>query len=97
MTYGTDESGNTEIYINIKSKIIEKDIEVENGFIHAINNVISPSNATVADLITATDNTQFFGDLLKVTGWDEKMTDYRDYSYDDKDEAGITYFGASGG
>ena len=97
VTYGTDESGNTEIYINIKSKIIEKDIEVENGYIHAINNVISPSNATVADLITATDNTQFFGDLLKVTGWDEKMTDYRDYSYDEKDEAGITYFGASGG
>ena len=88
VTYGNDEYGNTEIYININSKIVEKDIEVENGFIHVIDNVISPSNATVADLIMNTENTKIFGELLDVTGWDEKMTTYRDYDYDEKDEAG---------
>ena len=96
VTYDSDENGNTQIFINIHSKIIEKDIEVENGFIHVIDNVISPSNATVADLIIATDNTQFFGELLNITGWDEKLTEYRDYTYDEKDEAGTTYYGSSG-
>lgn len=96
VTYDSDEEGNTQIFINIHSKVIQKDIEVENGFIHVIDKVISPSNATVADLIIATDNTQFFGDLLKLTGWDERLTEYRDYDYDEKDEAGTTYKGSSG-
>ena len=96
VTYSADENGNTQIFINIHAKVIEKDVEVENGYIHVIDNVISPSNATVADLISSTDNTQIFGDLLKTTGWDMKMTNYRDYSYDEKDEAGTTYFGSSG-
>lgn len=96
VTYGNDEIGNTEIYININSKVVEKDIEVENGYIHVIDKVISPSNATVADLIISTDNTRFFGELLTATGWDAQMTTYRDYSYDDKDEAGTTYYGSSG-
>lgn len=96
VTYGVDEGGNTQIFINIQSKIIEKDIEVENGYIHTIDHVISPSNATVAELILSTENTQFFGELLKVTGWESKMTDYRDYDYDEKDEAGIIYKGSSG-
>ncbi len=96
VTYGNDENGNTEIYININSKIVEKDIEVENGYIHVIDHVISPSNATVADLISTTENTKFFGELLTVTGWDKQMTTYRDYSYDEKDEAGTTYKGSSG-
>ena len=96
VTYGNDEAGNTEIYINIASKVVDKDIEVENGYIHVIDKVISPSNATVADLIMTTENTKFFGELLSVTNFANLMTDYRDYSYDDKDEAGSTYLGSSG-
>ena len=56
VTYSADENGNTQIFINIHAKVIEKDVEVENGYIHVIDNVISPSNATVADLM-ATDKT----------------------------------------
>ena len=91
-----DSTTTTDIYINIDSKVIEKDVEVENGYVHVIDHVISPSNATVGDLVETTDNTQFFGSLLRLTGWDEKLTDYRDYSYDEKDEAGTTYKGSSG-
>lgn len=93
VTYGNAEDGTTEIYINTYSKVIAKDIEVENGYIHVINNVISPSNATVADLLSDTDNTKFFGELVTLTGWDAKMTEYQDYSYDEKDEAGTIYMG----
>ena len=93
VTYGNDEVGTTEIYINTYSKVIKKDIEVENGYIHVIDKVISPSNATVADLLNDTENTKFFGELITLTGWDTKMTDYQDYSYDEKDEAGTIYMG----
>lgn len=91
-----DSTTTTEIYINIDSKVVEKDIEVENGYLHVVDHVISPSNATVGDLIETTENTTFFGDLLKLTEWDKQLTDYRDYSYDEKDEAGTTYKGSSG-
>lgn len=91
-----DSTTTTDIYINIDSKVVEKDIEVENGYLHVVDHVISPSNATVGDLIETTENTTFFGDLLKLTEWDKQLTDYRDYSYDEKDEAGTTYKGSSG-
>ena len=86
----------TDIYVNIYSKVIEKDIEVENGYIHTINHVISPSNASVGDLVSNTENLSFFGSLLVLTGWDQETTDYRDYDYDDLDEAGEYYTGSSG-
>ena len=96
VTYGNDPDGTTVIYINIPSKVVQKDIEVENGYIHTINKVISPSNATVGDLIMATPNTEFFGNLLRVTGWDAQMTEYRDYDYDELDEAGTIFNGSNG-
>lgn len=86
----------TDVYVNIYSKVIQKDIEVENGYIHIIDHVISPSNASVGDLVSNTENLSFFGSLLVLTGWDALTTDYRDYDYDDKDEAGTTYYGSSG-
>lgn len=104
ITYGNTSTVNsngdsttiTDIYVNLHSKVVEKDIEVENGYIHVINHVISPSNATVADLIIATENTRFFGELLTMTGWDQKTTEYRDYDYDEKTEAGTLYNGSNG-
>lgn len=95
VTYGNDETGATEIYINNYSKVIEKDIEVENGYIHTINKVISPSNATVGDLVQSTENTQFFGSLLRLTGWEKKLTDYRDYDYDEIEWNGVKIAGTA--
>ena len=104
ISYGTSSSISTsgdstvitEVYVNIYSKVIEKDIEVENGYIHIIDHVISPSNASVGDLVSNTENLSFFGSLLVLTGWDALTTDYRDYDYDDLDEAGTTYYGSDG-
>ena len=96
LTNAGDSTLITDIYVNIYSKVIEKDIEVENGYIHTINHVISPSNASVGDLVSNTENLSFFGSLLVLTGWDQETTDYRDYDYDDLDEAGEYYTGSSG-
>lgn len=104
ITYGTeiakatetDTARNTVIYVNLNSKIIDADIEVENGYIHTIDKVLSPSSSSVAELVQATENTQFFGELLNLTGWDVKMTDYKDESWEENDLAGTTFKGKSG-
>jgi len=108
ISYGTEianisQSGdtalNTIIYVNTNSKIIESDIEVENGYIHVVDHVLAPSTATVADLVISTPNMQFFGDLLKKTGWNSKLTNYKDEAWEEKhdDIRGTIYNGMNGG
>ncbi|MCD8235872.1 MAG: fasciclin domain-containing protein [Prevotellaceae bacterium] len=87
-TYTNAEDGSTVIYANTNSKITEMDIEVENGYIHVIDKVLSPSKATVADLIETTPNLSFFGGLLELTGWDDKLLVWRDDAYEDFEDAG---------
>ena len=97
---GTSIDGETGMpldYINIYSRIIEKDIEVENGYIHVVDHVISPSNSTVGDLIGATENLTLFSSFLTLTGWDKKLTEFRDYVYENGDKAGTYYEGYKGG
>lgn len=89
------ENGQTILLVNTDSRIVKKDVEVENGYIHAVDKVLSPSKSTIADLIIGTPNTQMFGNLLTLTGWDSKLLAYRDESYydwelDGKKIAGIT-------
>lgn len=91
-----DSTATTNIYINVYSKVIGKDIEVENGYIHVIDHVISPSNSSVGDLLANTENLSFFGSLLMLTGWDQETTDYRDEDYEESDEAGSYFTGNSG-
>lgn len=88
ISYGNDADGASVVFVNVDSRIIIKDIEVTNGYIHAIDKVLSPSTATVGDLVMNTPNTSFFGRLLDITGWDDKLMDYRDESYEDFEKAG---------
>ena len=88
ISYGNDADGTSVIFVNVDSRITVKDIEVTNGYIHAINKVLSPSTATVGDLVMNTPNTSFFGRLLDITGWDDQLMKYRDESYEDFEKAG---------
>lgn len=87
-----DESGAplTESYylINGEARVTETDHEVSNGIIHVVDRVIAPSSDNVADMIKAADNMHLFSYLLTLTGWDVKMTNYRDEDYEaqEKDE-----------
>jgi len=78
ISYGVDEEKNTLTFVNVNSKIVEGDIEVENGYIHAIDRVLSPSNASIADLIITCDNTKLLGECITLTGWDLKLTNVKD-------------------
>ena len=84
ISYGVDSLNNTIIYVNVHSQIIDGDIEVENGFIHTIDKVLSPSNVSVADLVINAENTKFFGSLLQLTGWDVKLQAYKDEVWEEK-------------
>ena len=82
--YTNDVEDNTLLYINAYSKVINGDIEVENGYIHTIDHVISPSKSSIAEMIMATANTQMFGRLLEKTGWDKKINKWRDTEWEEK-------------
>ena len=84
ISYGNDADNNTVIYVNSNSKIIDGDIEVENGYIHTIDKVLSPSNVSVADLVINAENAKFFGGLLQLTGWDKKLQAYKDEVWEEK-------------
>ena len=70
--------------LNTSSKVILADNEVENGVIHGIDHVLAPSNAYLPTLISETPSIRVFSKLLEVTGWDEKMMEFRDMEYEEK-------------
>lgn len=86
ISYGNDSTGNTLTYVNTDSRIIQssEEKEIENGYVHTVDKVLSPSNASVADLVLNADNTKIFGMILALTGWDKKLQDYKDQDWEDK-------------
>ena len=83
ISFGNEADGTANIKVNTLSKLIARDIEVENGYIHVVDRVIAPSNSFLGGLIGAADNMKTFAHLLTATGWDEKMMRYRDEEYED--------------
>lgn len=84
VSYGAaeDEQGRASTIINEHSNIIAPDIEVTNGVIHGVDHVLMLSNAYLPALIDQTPNLKVFSMLLKQTGWDAKMSEYRDEDYE---------------
>ena len=73
------------IRLNKKSRIVNRDLEASNGVVHTIDHVLDFSNSNLAELIKQTPNLQVFGELLKITGWQDSMAKYRDLAYEQKD------------
>lgn len=76
---------NSQIILNSKSHIVNRDLEASNGVVHTIDRVLDFSNSNLAELIKQTPNLQIFGQLLKVTGWQDSLGRYRDLEYEKKD------------
>lgn len=76
-----------QIYINKTVRIIERDIEVHNGVIHIVNNVISPNKDFVCDILTQPDvigteqTFNLFAEALKVTHLDDSLRRTYDLDY----------------
>lgn len=96
VSYSNDSTGHSETVINEHSIITAADIEVENGVIHGVNTVLKLSNAYLPALIEQTDNLKIFSLLLSQTGWDDKMSIYRDENYEQNHEEFISSLDGSG-
>ncbi|MBN2765249.1 MAG: fasciclin domain-containing protein [Paludibacteraceae bacterium] len=75
-------TGKSKILLNSNSEMVEKDIEVYNGVIHAINRVLTPSMAQLPDLIAAENDLTIFSAALKLTGMNDSLLLIEDKTYD---------------
>lgn len=82
ITYSDFVSGNLVIKVNHSSPIIDSDIEVHNGVIHEIGEVLSPSEKTIVEAISTDPKFKLFYRALLATGLDKELLLVEDESYD---------------
>ncbi len=83
ISFKADESvaGGLAIYVNKTTLIIEKDIEVHNGVIHLINNVIEPSNDFPLDAMKEHGKFSIFAQAMEASGLYKRTEALYDDSY----------------
>ena len=59
-----------------ESRVIVPDVQCENGIVNIIDNVFSPSNEVICDLIGLHEEFSIFSEALIKTAWNEKLLDY---------------------
>ncbi|HNZ69322.1 MAG: fasciclin domain-containing protein [Prolixibacteraceae bacterium] len=67
--------------VNTTSKITEKDIEAHNGIIHVISEVLSPTENTLVEVISADQDFSLFFEALQATGLDKNISLIKDEDY----------------
>ncbi|AGA77917.1 fasciclin domain-containing protein [Echinicola vietnamensis] len=65
--------GETYTRVNRQANIIQSNIKLGNGFIHAIDNVLSPPTKTVAQWLEENQRFSIFSQVLKETGWYDSL------------------------
>lgn len=79
----TDDNGRVFPLLNNTSRIIEQDLEMENGYIQIVDGVLSPSNKLLPELVEAHKGFSIFSDAIKLTGLDSLLSIYNiDPDYD---------------
>ncbi|MBO5780703.1 MAG: fasciclin domain-containing protein [Muribaculaceae bacterium] len=87
ISYVSDPSGDgLTIYVNKDVPIVERDIDVHNGVVHKVGEVISPTKDYVCDIIDQPEiigNQSFklFSQALKLTNLDDSLKRTYDLSY----------------
>lgn len=66
-------SGVSSITVNKTSNILASNVEVGNGVIHVIDKVLRIADKTLAQTIEANANLSLFTEVLKATGWYDKL------------------------
>jgi hypothetical protein len=81
ISYGTSTDGLPLILVNTTSSISRRDIEVHNGVIHSIREVLQPTENSVVEAIAEKPEFSLFMEALIATGLNEKLTPVKDESY----------------
>ncbi|MBR5963730.1 MAG: fasciclin domain-containing protein [Bacteroidaceae bacterium] len=95
MTYGVNENGRGILIVN-GATIILGDQEAENGVVHVVNKVLSPSSNTLPAELENMPFFSLFYEALMRTGLDMKMQNYEDYDYDDAEKTGPPWYSGAG-
>lgn len=66
-------NGITYTTVNKTSNILASNVEVGNGVIHVIDKVLRVADKTLAQTIEANENLSLFTEVLKATGWYDKL------------------------
>lgn len=86
VTWPTDNDGHPYALVNDHARIISQDLEMENGIIQVIDDVLNPSNKPVPDLLIEHKAFSLFGEALFLTGYDEYLRIHEiDKEYDNTD------------
>lgn len=73
ITGAANENGVSKITINKMAKIEASNIELGNGVIHVISKVLRVADKTLAETIEANPDLSLFTEVLKATGWYDKL------------------------
>jgi uncharacterized surface protein with fasciclin (FAS1) repeats len=72
---------NVLILINSNSAIVDKDVELENGVIHSIDRVLTPSTAAISTLMANDPRISLFAEAMEKTGLADSLQQLRDETY----------------
>lgn len=81
ITYAGFVTGDFTIKVNRTSPLIEPDIDVHNGVIHEIGEVLKPTDRTLVETINDDPKFTLFAEALLATKLDEKLNLIEDESY----------------
>lgn len=70
------------VLLNKKSQFKIKDVEVVNGVVHTLNQVLLPSNSLLPDLMTENPDISIFTEALFLTGLSDSMRRYMDEAWE---------------
>lgn len=81
----TANAGEKLVYsISGTNRVIDGDHEVENGYVHILDGVIAPTDASIFELLEGKEDMQLFATLLRETGWTDALLADRDQEYEDE-------------
>lgn len=79
----TDEAGRVFPLLNNNSRIIEQDLEKENGYVQVVDEVLNPSSSNIHELLGEHPSFSLFSTAIQATGLDKLLSTYEiDPDYD---------------
>lgn len=83
--YELNEENRPVLIINNTAEVIERDVEVENGVVHAISSVLATSTNTVPTQLEQYPYFSIFTEALRVTGLADSLQLYKDWKGNDRE------------
>lgn len=71
--------------VNKNARVILSDLECTNGRVNIVDHVLAPSLLALPEIVMSADNMKIMGQLMQVTGWAGKLTEYQDVAFNTRE------------